>query len=179
MLEREHLELYASFLFLKCAAAVRHIVKESPSALSESFDTVFFERHLRRELGILLRYWISHDIWEVFEDDSEGSRELNLLVLRHFTRGLKLPKDGSGLKYAELSTLKEQLRELCHRLTAVLGKEDKPFFRWVESHFTAWRKDTREYVETLKGRDPTRVQAEVAGALNALNAQVGDSQGDA
>src|SRR6185295_15941804 len=97
------------------------------------------EKSLTRELGMLFRYWITRQIWERLEAREEDAKQLNLAVLRLFTNGFKLPKDGSGLRYAELSSPAEEVRELGHRITNALGMEHAPLLAELQGSILTWR----------------------------------------
>lgn len=106
---------------------------------------VLLDKAITRELGLLFRYWCTRAIWEKLSGDENAAKQLNLALLRLFTSGLKLPKDGSGLKYAELSTLPEEVRELSHRLTMAIGSEHPPMLAELQGSIASWRSEVLQH----------------------------------
>ena len=112
---------------------------------------VLLDKAITRELGLLFRYWATRSIWEKLSGDENAAKQLNLALLRLFTNGLKLPKDGSGLKYAELSTLPEEVRELSRRITMAINNEHPPLLAELQGSIAAWRAETlRHTAEALQ-----------------------------
>ncbi|HEX9780833.1 MAG TPA: hypothetical protein VGB20_06445 [bacterium] len=130
-------------LFLSCVRYVEDAAKRLAGATCAATpgSTALVERALMRELGILFRYWATRAIWERFEEQDALATRLNLALLRLFTNEFKLPKDGSGLRYAGLSGPVEEARELYHRLTNVLGEDRKPLMAEIQARFLHWRED--------------------------------------
>lgn len=140
-MDLEEVRLRSLYLFMTCsrtvsAARARLLATFSSPPLS---STVMLERSLTRELGILFRYWTTRQIWDRLEDAEEDAKQLNLASLRLFTEGFKLPKDGSGLRYAELSNPSEEVKELSQRMTAALGMEHQPLLDELQAGILAWR----------------------------------------
>ena len=137
----EEIRIRSLYLFLACSQAV----EQAKDQLVETFPSpplssqLLLDRLLRRELGILFRYWATRKIWERFESNEADAKNLNLAVLRLFVEGFKLPKDGSGLRYAELSTSAEEARELGHRVTDALGMEYQPVLAQLQGGIISWR----------------------------------------
>ena len=106
------------------------------------------EQALKRELGLLFRYWTTRQIWERLEAREADAKELNLALLRLFTNAFQLPKDGSGLRYAELSTPTEEIRELSARMTQALSAGEANQARWLaelQAGLVPWREAVLRY----------------------------------
>lgn len=138
---QEEIRIRSVYLFLACAQAVEQVkdrlVATFPSPPLSS--KVLLDVQLRRELGLLFRYWATRKIWKQLEQHEADAKALNLALLRLFTDGFKLSQDGSGLRYAELSTPSEEVGELSHRLTNALGIEHQPMLVVLHSDFLGWR----------------------------------------
>ncbi len=137
----EEIRVRSVYLFVSCAQLIdrckgRLIALLPVPSLSSK---VLLDKAITRELGLLFRYWGTRSIWEKLSGDENAAKQLNLALLRLFTSGLKLPKDGSGLKYAELSTLPEEVRELSHRMTMAIGSEHAPLLAELQGSIAAWR----------------------------------------
>ena len=137
----EEIRIRSTYLFLACSQAVEQfkdrLVATFPHPPLSS--TLLLDKLLRRELGLLFRYWATRKIWERLESNEADAKDLNLAVLRLFVEGFNLPKDGSGLRYAELSTPAEEARELGHRVTDALGMEYQPLLTQLQSGIVLWR----------------------------------------
>ena len=137
----EEIRVRSVYLFLACSQAVEQFKDQ----LAATFPTpplsskLLLDKLLRRELGLLFRYWTTRKIWERLEANEADAKSLNLALLRLFTDGLKLPKDGSGLRYAELSTPIEEVHELSHRMTNALGVEHPPLLTELQEGLFLWR----------------------------------------
>ena len=119
----EEVQVRARYLFVLCTRAVErccHQLLAGP-ALASSANGSPIQKPLRRELGILFRYWATRQIWQRWESKETDATQLNLALLRCFTDEFKLPQDGSGLRYAELSTLEDEVRELSRRIASALN----------------------------------------------------------
>ena len=138
---QEEIRMRSVYVFLTCSQAVEQLkdrlVATFPSPTLSS--KLLLDVQLRRELGLLFRYWATRKIWEQLEHDEPGATALNLALLRLFTEGLKLSKDGSGLRYAELSTFSEEVYELSRRLTNALGVEHQPMMETLHRDLLGWR----------------------------------------
>lgn len=140
-MNEEEIRIRSIYLFLACSRAV----DQFKSHLAETFTepplsaTVVLNKLLTRELGLLFRYWTTRQIWQQLEQDEADAKALNLALLRLFTNGFKLPRDGSGLRYAELSTLAEEVRELNRRITNAMGMEYPPLLAQVQRSIGPWR----------------------------------------
>ncbi len=97
---QEDIRVRSAYLFLACSQAVEqfkdHLVATFPSPPIAS--PLVLDKLLRRELGLLFRYWTTRKIWEQLEASEADAKDLNLVLLRLFTDGLKLPKDARGLR---------------------------------------------------------------------------------
>ena len=149
----EEVRLRSLYLFQACS----HAVNEFKNRLLTTFpaqpltSTLMLDRSLTRELGMLFRYWTTRQIWDQLEDAEADAKNLNLALLRLFTDGFKLPKDGSGLKYAELSSPSEEVQELGQRMTAALGMEHQPLLDALHAGIVGWRDEvTRQTKEALE-----------------------------
>ena len=94
---------------------------------------------MKRELGLLCRYWATRIIWERLASNESDAKSFNVALLRLFTEAFKLPRDGSGLRYAELSTSGEEVQELAHRLTDALGIVHEPLLGDLAARLPSWR----------------------------------------
>lgn len=149
----EETRIRSVYLFLACSQAVEQFKDrlvgtfEAPTLSSK----LVLEKLLRRELGLLFRYWATRQIWERLESAEADAKNLNLALLRLFTDAFKLPKDGSGLRYAELSTLVEEAQELSHRITNGLGMEYRPMLVELQGAILPCRDAVTKYtVEALE-----------------------------
>lgn len=149
----EEVRLRSLYLFLNCSSAVEQFTDRLAATFPAAplSSRVVLDRALRRELGMLFRYWTTRQIWSRMESREEDAKRLNLTLLRLFTEGFRLPKDGSGLRYAELSTSAEEVRELGQRITDVLGTAYEPLLTDLQATIPPWReaviKYTREALE--------------------------------
>ena len=160
----EEIRLRSLYLFVTCSRTVT-TVKERLLATFPSpplTANVMLDRSLTRELGILFRYWTTRQIWDHLEEAEEDAKQLNLALLRLFTEGLRLPKDGSGLRYAELSNPSEEVRELGQRIAAALGMEHQPLLEELQAGILAWRDEinrwTKEALELPIGQISTAIK---------------------
>ena len=87
----------------------------------------------------MFRYWATRQIWRRLEANETDAKSLNLALLRLFFDGFRLPKDGSGMRYAELSTVNEETNELSQRITNALGAEHRPLVKELEGAILPWR----------------------------------------
>ena len=148
----EETRVRSVYLFLACSQAIdqfkdRLVATFETSPLSSK---LLLEKLLRRELGLLFRYWTTRQIWERLDANEADAKNLNLALLRLFTDAFKLPKDGSGLRYAELSTLAEEAQELSHRITNALGMEHRPLLTELQGAILPCRDAVTKYtVEAL------------------------------
>ena len=148
----EEIRVRSLYLFLVCSRALEgfknRLMVRIPSP-SPSLKAAL-ERSLTRELGLLIRYWATRQVWERLEAREADAKQLNLALLRLFFEGLRLPKDGSGMRYAELSTVNEELRELTQRITTALGTEHPLLVKELQGAILPWREAVVAYtVEAL------------------------------
>ncbi len=109
------------------------------------------DRAIWRELGMLFRYWITRQVWDLLEDHEEDAKALNVALLRLFTENFRLPRDGSGLRYAELSTPAEEVQELMQRLTNALEMTHQPMLEALQGGILSWRDAiARHTIEALQ-----------------------------
>ena len=143
----EEVRIRSLYLFLACSQAVEQLKERLASTFSSPplSSKLLLDVQLRRELGLLFRYWATRKIWERLEHHESDAKALNLALLRLCTDGFKLFKDGSGLRYAELSTPSEEAHELSHRLTHAVGVEHQPMLAMVHSDFLGWRETVLAY----------------------------------
>jgi len=138
---QEDIRVRSLYLFL----ASSRVVEEVKDHLAATFTAqslsarLQLDRVLRRELGMLFRYWITRQIWNLLEAREEDAKTLNVAILRLFTEGFRLPRDGSGLRYAELSTPVEEVQELMHRLTNALEMTHQPMLEALQAGILPWR----------------------------------------
>ncbi len=138
---QEEIRIRSLYLFLACSQAV----DEFKGKLEASFpelplsSQLLLDKVLKRELGMLFRYWATRKIWDRLDAHEADAKALNVALLRLFTEGFRLPRDGSGLRYAELSTPSEEMQELRHRLTDALGMERPPLFDALLGGIGLWR----------------------------------------
>ena len=137
----EEIRTRSVYLFLSCSRVLEQFAERLAATVPTSapLDRRVLERSLRKELGLLFRYWTTRQIWERLEASEADAKRLNLALLRLFTDSFKLPQDGSGIRYAELSTLAEEVRELGHRLTQALGMEYPPLVETLEGEILLWQ----------------------------------------
>ncbi len=143
----EETRIRSVYLFLACSQAIEQL-KDRLVATFESSplsSQLLLEKLLRRELGLLFRYWATRQIWERLEANEADAKSLNLALLRLFTDAFKLPKDGSGLRYAELSTLAQEAQELSHRLTNALGMAHRPLLTELQRAILPCRDAVTKY----------------------------------
>jgi len=138
---QEEIRIRSMYLFLACSRAVEQL-KDRLVTTCASWPPAAaprLEGSLRRELGMLFRYWTTRRIWVRLDSNEADAKLLNLALLRLFTDGFHLPRDGSGLRYAELSTLADEVRELSHRITNALGVEHPPLLAELQGSIAQWR----------------------------------------
>lgn len=137
----DEIRIRSLYIFLSCSRAVEQVTGRLAATLPPAEFPVkaMAERPLRRELGLLFRYWTTRKIWEQLDASEQDAKRMNLALLRLFTEAFKLPRDGSGLRYAELSTLTEEARELSHRLTSAFGKPQDALLAILYDVLSPWR----------------------------------------
>ena len=145
----EDIRLRSLYLFYACSRSVNACKDRLLTTFPDQpmTSTLVLDRSLIRELGMLFRYWTTRQIWDQLEDAEADAKNLNLALLRLFTDGFKLPKDGSGLKYAELSSPSEEVRELGQRITAALGLEYQPLLDELSAGIVGWRDDVTRHTK--------------------------------
>lgn len=149
----EEIRLRAMYLFLTCSQAVEQFTGRLAATLPAQTLSVqvMLHKSLKRELGLLFRYWTTRQIWERLEANEADAKQMNLVLLRLFTDAFKLPRDGSGLRYAELSTLSEEVEELGHRITNALGMAHEPLLVELQAAILPWRDAVTRYtIEALE-----------------------------
>jgi len=138
----EEIRVRSVYLFMACSRAIEaftdQLAATFPSAPLSS--RLLLEKSVRRELAMLVRYWASRQIWQRLDAQEADAKAINIALLRLFTDGFKLPKDGSGLRYAELSTRDQECGELSRRIAGALGTEHQPLLAELERSITLWNK---------------------------------------
>ena len=150
---QEEIRIRSVYLFLACSQALEQFANQLAATFPSPplSSKLLLERGLKRELGLLFRYWTTRQIWQRLESNEEDAKSLNLALLRLFTDAFRLAKDGSGLRYAELSTSGEEVRELSYRITNVLGVEHQPLLAELQAGILPWREAVIRYtVEALE-----------------------------
>ncbi len=137
----DEIRVRSTYLYLACAQAVDQVAGRLASTLPPSTPPASgaLLRSLRRELGLLFRYWTTRQIWRQLEAEEVDAKDMNVALLRLFVDGFKLPRDGSGLKYAELSTAADELHELSHRITNAIGQERRELLAELPGVILPWR----------------------------------------
>ena len=150
-------------LFLACArdleAFAGRLAATMPAA-SPSAQRVL-DRSLIKELALLFRYWATRQIWERLDASENDAKELNLALLRLFTDAFKLPQDGSAIRYAELSTLAEEVRELSLRLTHALGTGPPPLLGALQGGILPLRETVTQHTEDALSRSLNELASSV------------------
>lgn len=159
----EEVRIRSMYLFLICSQAVEQLKDRLVGTCSSSPlpATPVLEHALRRELGMLFRYWTTRRIWERLESNEADAKLLNLALLRLFTNGFHLPRDGSGLRYAQMSTLADEVRELSHRITNALGVEHPPLLAELQGSIVLWRDAVLQYTAEALERPMDQLAASV------------------
>ena len=146
-MEPEEVRIRSLYLFFSCSQAIDIFA----ARLAATFPSpplatpLLLQQSLKRELGILFRYWTTRHIWQRLDDNEADAKKLNLALLRLFTNGFRLPKDGSGLRYAELTTPVEETNELSHRITHALGVEHPLLLVELQQGILPWRHAVTKY----------------------------------
>ncbi|MBI4340874.1 MAG: hypothetical protein HY598_01170 [Candidatus Omnitrophica bacterium] len=149
----EEIRVRSVYLFLACSQTVEQCKQRLIATLPTPplSSRLLLDRAIARELGLLFRYWATRYIWERLGAEEADAKQLNLALLRLFTSGLKLPRDGSGLRYAEMSSVAEHARELGHRMTSAIGIEHPPLLAELQGTILAWREAVlRHTMEALQ-----------------------------
>lgn len=160
---QEEIRIRSVYLFLACS----HTMEQAKDQLVTTFShpplssTLLLDKLLRREMGLLFRYWATRRIWERLESNEVDAKNLNLAVLRLFVQGFNLPKDGSGLRYAELSTPAEEARELGHRVADALGMDYQPLLTQLQGGIVSWRDSVLKHTIDALERPADELTAKV------------------
>ena len=144
---QEEITVRSTYILLACSQAVEQLKDRLASLVPVPGPPIklVIERSLKRELGLLFRYWTTRKIWEQLDANEADAKQLNLALLRLFTEAFKLPRDGSGLRYAELSTLAEEVQELSRRITTALGTTHEPLLAELQGALAPWRETVSKY----------------------------------
>lgn len=150
----EEIRVRSLYLFMVCAQAVEEGTQRLMATVPPPTPSLkpVLDKSLKKELALLFRYWATRKIWERWESHELDAKALNLAVLRLFFEGFRLPKDGSGMRYAELSTVSEEANELSHRLANALGVEHPPLVKEVERAILPWRDTVLQYTADALSR---------------------------
>lgn len=161
----DEIQIRSMYLFLTCSQAVEELKDRlvGTCAASPLSAAPMLERALRRELGLLFRYWTTRQIWERLESNEADAKLLNLALLRLFTNAFKLPRDGSGLRYAQMSTLADEVRELSHRITNALGAEHPPLLAELQGSIVLWRDAVIQYTTEALEQPVDQLTARIKG----------------
>ncbi len=137
----EEIRIRSLYLFLACSQAIEQFKDRLVATVQSPPPLVkpLLDKSLKRELALLFRYWATRQIWERLDSNELNAKQLNLALLRLFVEGFRLPKDGSGMRYAEFSSVGEEARELSHRITNALGLEHPPLLKELEGAILPWR----------------------------------------
>lgn len=137
----EEIRVRSLYLFLACSQAIDQLNDRLIATLPSAPSSVklLLDKSLKREFGLLFRYWATRQIWRRLEANETDAKALNLALLRLFFEGLRLPRDGSGMRYAELSTMNEETSELSQRITNAIGAEHHPLVKELEGAILPWR----------------------------------------
>ncbi|MBI2174313.1 MAG: hypothetical protein HYU33_03875 [Candidatus Omnitrophica bacterium] len=149
----QEIQARARYLFLTCVQMVDRVKERLVSLLPESVQSnaAALEVSLRRELGLLFRYWATQQIWQRMALQEKEARMMNIALLRLFTEELKLPRDGSGLRYAQLGSLIEETREFKKRVGQLIGFEYPPLTAQLEGALLVLREELeRRVAEALQ-----------------------------
>ena len=144
---QEEITVRSMYLFLACSQAIEQFAARLAATIPAPDPSLkpALDRSLKRELGLLFRYWVSQQIWERLDASEADAKNLNLALLRLFTEAFKLPRDGSGLRYAALSSMREEIQELSRRITDALGTADKALVMELEGAILPWRDAITKY----------------------------------
>ena len=137
----EEIRIRSVYLFLAASQALEQFAGRLAATVPAASASAqrLLDRSLKRELGLLFRYWATRQIWERLDTSETDAKHLNVALLRLFTDAFKLPQDGSGIRYAELSTLAEEVHELSQRLTHALGMEYPSLLDVLQGGILPWR----------------------------------------
>lgn len=141
----EEIQVRSRYLFLLCSQAIEQVAGRLTTMAPSPIARPLLDRSIKKELALLFRYWATRQIWERLESSEPDAKNLNLAVLRLFFEGFRLPKDGSGMRYAELSTAGEEIRELSRRITTALGGEQPALLKELDGAVLSWRRVVVKY----------------------------------
>lgn len=143
----EEIRVRSIYLFLACSHAVEQFMEQLVATFPSPplSSTLVLQQALRKELGMLFRYWTTRQIWQQLESQEQDAKALNVSLLRLFTNAFQLPKDGTGLRYAELSTLAEEIQELSRRLTSALGMTHPPLLDQLRQGIGPWHEAVHQH----------------------------------
>ena len=169
----EEVRTRSAYLFLACSEGVEQLVSRLLASLPapSQAPAMGLERGLKREVGLLFRYWTTRQIWERLDDHEADAKQLNLALLRLFTDAFHLAKDGSGLHYAELSTPEEEAYELARRIVKVVGVEHQPLLNELRAEFIPWRRTVVGYTKDALELPLDRLVAQIKDWASRLPRQ--------
>jgi len=128
-MDEKDIRLRSLYLFLVVAEAVDHYKERLLSEVAElkaAGQGGSFNASLRQEVALLFRHWAARSLWKRLEARADEATRINQRLLRLFTEGFKLPRDGSGVHYAALLTLEEEGVVFSERLFNTLALARKP-----------------------------------------------------
>ena len=145
----EEIRTRSLYLLLSCSETLEPCVGRLAATAPAGSPAAqrLLDRLLKKELGLLFRYWATRRVWDRWDAHEADAKELNLALLRLFTDAFKLPQDGSGIRYAELSIPADELFELSHRLTQALGPGHQPLLAALEAGMPSWRDMVTKHTE--------------------------------
>lgn len=167
----EEIRLRSLYVYLGCAyAAVKYrdqgllpILQEANVETNERVKDLVL-----REIGILFRFWSTRQIWEREVANESDAKSLNLALMQLFNVGLRLPKDNSGVEYAQASGTLGEVQKFGHRICKGLRGDDYTLALELNSTLPAWAKAVFQYVEDGVNLPLQQVQ-EVVGELAKLD----------
>ena len=91
----EEIRVRSLYLFLACSQAIEQLKDRLIATLPSAPSSVklLLDKSLKREFGLLFRYWATRQIWRRLEANETDAKSLNLALLRLFfeKRAHKMP----------------------------------------------------------------------------------------
>ena len=149
----QEIQVRSLYVFLACSQVIEQCQGSLSRTVPELTEAVkpLFQKSVKKELGLLFRYWATQHIWKALDNREADAKNMNLALLRLFFEGLRLPKDGSGLRYAELFTVPEQISELYHRLANSVGLTSDPLLKHLQQEMPVWRAEVMKQTTDALG----------------------------
>jgi hypothetical protein len=159
----DDIRVRSRYLYLTCSQVIERfkdrLVASLPPAVVSA--TPLLDRILRKELGLLVRYWATREIWRQWESQEWDAKQLNLELLRLFVEGVRLSQDGSGLRYAELSGAEEEAQELTHRIAHAIGVDPGLVLSEVEGTILPGRDAVLRYTAEALHQPPEELSRHI------------------